>query len=785
MKAVIFSRSEGNRLRPVTCSLPKSMLPLMGKPILEHTVRLLHRHGIDDITVAADYLTDEIKKHFSFMENDTAKPVYTHRRYLEEFFREDDTLFISDSIVTDMDFAKLLSCFDEKKQAIIVTKPDAAAYEYGSVNSTASGEVSSYVRCPDFTRSAGSAFMGIAVIPKGTRIYDAADLSILVEKLIDSRVPVSCHTPQAYIKDVSDFESYRKCIRDFMDKKISLPISCNEKAPCVWIDDDATIMQGCVIVPPVYIGSGSIIAKGARIEGYTQIGRNVNVDCMADIKRSVVMDNTSIGESCSIRGCIVGSHCRVGFQSAVYEGSVIGCGTTVGKHCTVRTGVHIWPDKHIEDESAVSENIIWGSYVSPSMFNSGSAQGIINCEITPEFASTLARSSVSLLGKKIGVSCDGGGIGCMIKNALTAGIQSAGGTPYDLGEQPLPITRSAVQFYCLDGGIALSTRLRDGEVYGSLDIVNSLGASIENEELEKLEKLVSSADAPREIPQKICDAEFMFEYKLYYLKQLINSTTQKKLNAKLLIHCPSVWATELLRSAANDLECDFTFTQTCDKKEFAKEVAGGSYDMGAICDYKCEGLTLVTGSGQVVSEFDYYALTSLIIMKSHANASVFVPDCAPESVEELAKKYGATIHRVGMSQPHLMNELSKNTRKMFLHQFIYRFDAVGAIILLIDFLSSEKLTPEALLQEIPRSHMTSTEISCNSEEQANIIRKLCTVHNIDLDEPRDAIKVAFDNGWVLIVPKRTESVINVISHGFSQEYAQEIADIVTDDIAKE
>lgn len=185
-----------------------------------------------------------------------------------------------------------------------------------------------------------------------------------------------------------------------------------------------------------------------------------------------------------------------------------------------------------------------------------------------------------------------------------------------------------------------------------------------------------------------------------------------------------------------------------------------------------------------MSEFDYYALTSLIIMKSHPQASVFVPDCAPESVEKLAKKYGAVIHRVGMSQPHLMNELSKNTRKLFLRQFIYRFDAVGAIILLIDFLSSENTTLDALLQEIPHSHMISTDISCSSEEQASIIRKLCSAHNIDIENPREAIKVAFENGWVLIVPKRTESVINVISHSFSKEYAQEIADIVTDDIAK-
>ena len=782
MKSVILSCSEGNRLRPITCSIPKSMLPVMGRPIAEHTVRLLHRHGINNITIAADYLAEEIKKHFSSVKIEDTSINFSPLQSLEKFFMDDDTIFISDSILTDMDLSTLISCFNQGGFPTIVTKPVENSCEYGSVHTDSSLTVTSYTRCPDFMHPSGSAFMGIAVIPKGTAISDCSDLQTLVEKLCGLQ-RVIAFTPQCYIKNVSDFESYHKCCRDFMDKKISLPFPCDEKAHSVWIDENATVMQGSIIVPPVYIGSGSLVSKGARIEAYTQIGRDVNVDCFAGIKRSIIMDNTIINEGSSLRGAIVGKGAEIGFESAAYEGSVIGFGTKLGRHCTLRSGVHVWPEKYIEDESTVCENVIWENTSMRSLFADGSANGVINREITPEFAATLGRSAVAILGKKIAVSEGGSVGGSMLKNALIAGIQSAGGKAYDLGEQPLPITRSAVRFYSLDGGSALSSYESAGTFQASLDIMNSLGADIEIPDLKRLEQFVGTGEAKRENAAQICEAEYLFEYKLYYLKHLINSTSGKPLGARLLINCPSPWAQDLLKSAAKDLNCNFTFTND-ENESFIQSLKSGDYDFGVICDYKCETLSIVKNSGEKLSVFDYHALTSLIIMKSFPRATIFVPECAPDSIEIMAKKYGSAVRRTQVSPPHLMNELSKSNRKPFLHQFIYRFDAVGAIILLLDFLHTKNTTIAALQSEIPATHTVSTDISCPISKQTEILKELCANHKVEQHESQDAIRVTFENGWVLVVPKRTQSVINVISHAFSQEYAQEIADIFTDEITR-
>ena len=122
--------------------------------------------------------------------------------------------------------------------------------------------------------------------------------------------------------------------------------------------------------------------------------------------------------------------------------------------------------------------------------------------------------------------------------------------------------------------------------------------------------------------------------------------------------------------------------------------------------------------------------------------------------------------------------------KSHLHQFIYHFDAVGAIILLLDFLHTEKATIEALLREIPETHTVSMDVGCAVSNQEKVIRELCKKHNVKGEETTDSIKVTFDNGWAIVVPRRSQSSISVIGHSISQEYAREIADIFIDEISE-
>ena len=171
-------------------------------------------------------------------------------------------------------------------------------------------------------------------------------------------------------------------------------------------------------------------------------------------------------------------------------------------------------------------------------------------------------------------------------------------------------------------------------------------------------------------------------------------------------------------------------------------------------------------------------------MKSFKDAVIYTPVSSPESIDILAKKYNATIKRTPLSPPSIMNELTKNQEILYLKQFIYRFDAVGALIMLMDYLGSNNITLEGLLREIPVSHMHQSTVSCPVSRQAEILEKFKKDYNTSDKELQGGIKIPFENGWVIIVPSKSQASINVISHGATEEYARELCDICTDDISK-
>ena len=516
MKAIIISDLEGNRLRPLTCSMPKAMLPVLGRPICEHTLRLLRRHGISDITFITGYCKETLIKHFEGLNISGVCISFAQREDLRSIISKEDTLIISGSLLTDFDIKKLILYHEAKESSMtVVSRVKTDFPEYGAVKTDHTALVTEFSRSTNLQHSIpANCLSGIMVLSKNAPIKDFKNVWLYTKYLLENGAPVYSYPASDYITDICDIDAYFKATRDFLDKKINLPFPCDEKEPGVWIAPDATVECGSVIVPPVFVGEKSRIKRGVRLEAYTAIGSGAVVGSRSGIKRSIIMDNAKIGEGCTLRNTIICKNAEAGFESALYEKSILSEGSAIGRHCTLRPGVRIWPGKFIEDESIISTNIIWENTSPRSLFADGCVTGRINCEITPEFAARLGLAAAKLLGNKIAVSGDQGGACSMIKNAIISGIQSSGMAAYDFGEQPLPITRSGIRFYSLNGGLSLSTCRRDGSWFVSVDIINSSGADIEAEEIKKLEEYVSSGDVPRADSSQILEPEYLFEYKL-------------------------------------------------------------------------------------------------------------------------------------------------------------------------------------------------------------------------------------------------------------------------------
>src|SRR5437588_12820133 len=124
MKAVIMAGGEGTRLRPLTSNQPKPMIHLANRPMMEHIVRLLQKHGFDDIVVTVAFMANNIRSYFGDGSEFGVKMVYATeesplgtagsvRNAMDEL--DDRFLVISGDVLTDIDLEKLITFHDERK----------------------------------------------------------------------------------------------------------------------------------------------------------------------------------------------------------------------------------------------------------------------------------------------------------------------------------------------------------------------------------------------------------------------------------------------------------------------------------------------------------------------------------------------------------------------------------------------------------------------------------------------------------------------------------------------
>jgi mannose-1-phosphate guanylyltransferase/phosphomannomutase len=160
MKSVIMAGGEGTRLRPLTCNIPKPMVPIVNKPVMEHIIELLRKHNLTDIAVTLQYLPNIIKNHF----NDGREYDVNLKYYVEdkpmgtagsvknaEDFLDDTFIVISGDALTDIDLKKAIDFhFSKKSMATLVLKKVEIPLEYGVVVTDENGRITRFLEKPSW-----------------------------------------------------------------------------------------------------------------------------------------------------------------------------------------------------------------------------------------------------------------------------------------------------------------------------------------------------------------------------------------------------------------------------------------------------------------------------------------------------------------------------------------------------------------------------------------------------------------------------------------------------------
>lgn len=334
MKAVILSAGEGTRLRPLTISKPKVMLPLANKPIMRYLIEALSKNGVRDIIVVVGYKKERIMSYFGDGDKFGVKIEYVEQnkqigtahalKQAEEFIDNDFLVLPGDNLLDAKAISRLMN---EKGNALLITE-SVMPSQYGVVHI----ENEKIVHIKEKPKETISNLISTGTYKFTKNVFleideameeEKYDLTNTARKMIEKGNVIKCVRTESWIDIVYpwDMLSANALILPNADVGIAGKIERNVRIKAnVKIGKDSIIRANSYITGPIVIGKGCEIGPNVCIFPSTSIGDNVKISPFTEIRNSIIMDDVSIG------------------TNSMISGSVLGEGTIVGSHFTVESG---------------------------------------------------------------------------------------------------------------------------------------------------------------------------------------------------------------------------------------------------------------------------------------------------------------------------------------------------------------------------------------------------------------------------------------------------------------
>ena len=363
MKAVILVGGEATRLLPLTCNIPKAMVPVLNTPFLEHVITCLSQHQVKSIILTQGYLAQAIESYFGDGSRFGVKLSYTiegtplgtagavknAEKYLDETF-----LVLNGDVFTDLDITAMISFHRERKaRATIALTPVENPTDYGLIETNAEGRVTRFLEKPSWSQvttnmiNAGTYILEPEVL---TNIPPQVNFSFeheLFPLLLDRGELIYAYPSTAYWMDIGTPEKYLQLHRDLlsgMSIQHNFPVDRE-----ILIGDQSYIHPTAQIRGPILIGSNCTIGHRDKLTGPVVIGHGCTILEDSVIEGSVVWGNVQLGQRVNLRNSIVADNCCLNADSII-DDSVLGDNVTVVSDCRLKPGNKIWPGLTVEEK---------------------------------------------------------------------------------------------------------------------------------------------------------------------------------------------------------------------------------------------------------------------------------------------------------------------------------------------------------------------------------------------------------------------------------------------------
>lgn len=348
MKAVILAGGEGTRLRPLTLTIPKPVVPVVDRPFLRHQLDLLAQVGVTETVFSLAYQPERIKAvfgdgralgrriHYAVEDTPlgTGGAVKNAERYLD-----DTTIVFNGDVLTDVDLPAVVRDHREsgaKATLVLFPVPNPAAY--GLVETDGTGRVKSFIEKPtdpsQITTDQINA--GIYILDTSTLALMPASENHSIERaffpaLLRRGDLVRGWVHRGYWIDIGTPEKYLQVHRDILRRRFRVDLE-GQPREGGWIHRDAQVDPGAELEGPFYVGPGCRVAAGARIGPDAVLTAGVHVAMGAWVRDSVAWEGSELAESASVYGALLAARVRVGRHARLAPGAVLGEGTVVSDY---------------------------------------------------------------------------------------------------------------------------------------------------------------------------------------------------------------------------------------------------------------------------------------------------------------------------------------------------------------------------------------------------------------------------------------------------------------------
>lgn len=361
MQAVILVGGEGTRLRPLTSTVPKPVVPLVDRPFIAYMLQWLDKHGVDDVIMSCGFLATSVRNvlgdgsayglRLRFVEEPDPRGTAGALKFAESMLDE-QFLMLNGDVLSDIDLSAQIEQHARtgaKATLALVPVPDPSAY--GLVHLDRENAVLDFVEKPSSDQidtnliSAGAYVLSrevLEIVPPEKKVSIEREVW---PKLVGGGL--YGFPSDSYWLDIGTPERYLKATFDIIEGNVETSVRQRLGDDFLSIAEDAEVSGRAI--PPAILERGVSVAADAHAGSLTVLGQGVSIAAGASVERAVVLDGSTIGEQCVLRDCIVAAGCRIGPRTEIVGGSVLGEGVTIGADNVIAGGARIFPGVTIPD----------------------------------------------------------------------------------------------------------------------------------------------------------------------------------------------------------------------------------------------------------------------------------------------------------------------------------------------------------------------------------------------------------------------------------------------------